>query len=200
LDKNSEHYGFVTTTPKEGWRQFPLLKTIINGIDKKVENLKVSFDTDVNVVAEFEFMNTTHAKENLAYITVGTGIGVGVVIGGKTLHGLVHPEGGHIKVPILKEDADYQGVCGFHGNCLEGLTTNVSIAKRKGLADVSLVANISDDDEVWEKVGYYLGVACANLTLIGSFEKIVIGGGVMNRELLYDVIRKHFLLELNGYI
>jgi len=91
-------------------------------------------------------------------------------------------------------------VCPNHGNCLEGLSTNVSIAKRKGLSDVEENKDIPDDDSVWEKVGYYLGVACANLTMTLSPEKIIIGGGVMNRSLLYDKIRHYCFKSLNGYI
>jgi fructokinase len=191
LNKKSETYGYVTTTPKEEWRHFPILKTILDGIKNKKDSIKVVFDTDVNVVAAYEFIYGGYkdVKENLAYITVGTGIGIGLITGGKMLHGLIHPEGGHVRVPILEEDKDFKGVCSYHGTCLEGLCTNVAIAMRLGLDSVDDVPNIKDEDPVWDKVGYYLGTACANLTLTLSIEKLVIGGGVMKRSLLYDKVR-----------
>ena len=202
LVKNSPKYGFVTTTPKPGWADTDLLKPLVLGIKNKAQDLKVAFDTDVNVVAQFEAKQGGHSdlnSGNLVYITVGTGIGLGVVVNGKTVHGLVHPEGGHIKVPMLP-DEDFKGVCPFHGNCLEGMCTNVSIATRLGLSDVEQNKDIPDDHSVWNKVGYYLGVCCSNLILTISVEKIVIGGGVMNREQLYDIIRKHCFEALKGYI
>ena len=164
--------------------------------------MKVAFDTDVNVVALFEHMYGGHddAKQNLCYITVGTGIGLGLVINGQTVHGLIHPEGGHIRIPLLPEDDSFPGVCPYHGKCLEGLCTNVAIAKRKGLADVEMNKNIPDDDDVWNRVGYYLGTCCANLILTCSVEKIILGGGVMNREILYGLVRKHCFQQLNKYL
>jgi fructokinase len=115
------------------------------------------------------------------------------------VHGLIHPEGGHIRVPILPADKDFEGVCKFHKNCLEGLCTNVSIAKRFG-HHVEDNVKIKDDDAVWDQVGYYLGQCCANLILFLSLEKIIIGGGVMNREILYPLIQFHCKEALNGYI
>lgn len=135
----------MTTSPKKAWQNFDILGTLVSGIKNKAAGMKIAFDTDVNMVAEFEVKYGGHddVKNNLVYITVGTGIGIGLVINGKAVHGLVHPEGGHIKVPILKEDQEFPGVCMFHGNCLEGLSTNVSIAKMKGLSDVEENKNIA---------------------------------------------------------
>ena len=172
-----------------------------DGIKNIKEGITFAFDTDVNLVALFEYAHGSHenVKESMAYITVGTGIGLGLIVNGKMVHGLVHPEGGHIRVPILKDDENFEGVCSFHKNCLEGLCTNVSIAKRLN-KQVDDLPNESDENEVWDKVGYYLGICCANLTLTLSIEKIVIGGGVMNRTILYEKIRKHFHDCLKGYI
>ena len=162
-------------------------------------DFRVAFDTDCNILAKFELENGGHGEitDNIAYITVGTGIGVGFVINGKGIHGLIHPEGGHVSVPQLpieKEKYHFEGTCVFHGaNCVEGLCTNTAIAKRLGLASVGDVPSIPDDHEIWEMLGYYLGTMCANLTLTLSVQKIVIGGGVMNRgEVLFKKIRKHF--------
>lgn len=135
LDKSSEKYGYVTTTPKEHWDNFPLLPSLLAGINRKAFKQAV-FDTDVNVVALFSHLNGVRKAKNMAYITVGTGIGIGIVVNGEMVHGLIHPEGGHIRVPILPEDREFPGVCKYHGNCLEGLCTNVGIQKRVGLATV----------------------------------------------------------------
>lgn len=132
LDKSSPHYGYVTTTPKEHWANYPLLPKLKEGIKRQRPDIKIQFDTDVNCVALFEKLRGHTGVKNLAYITVGTGIGVGIVVNGEMVHGLIHPEGGHIRVPVLKEEAEFPGVCSYHGNCLEGLCTNVSIAKRFG--------------------------------------------------------------------
>ena len=106
MDTKSEKYGYVTTTPKEGWRDFNLLATIFNGIKHKKPGMSVVFDTDVNMVAQFEFEHGDHTDvhDNLVYITVGTGIGIGLVVNGRSVRGLVHPEGGHVLVPIRSED------------------------------------------------------------------------------------------------
>lgn len=116
----------------------------MDGIRNKSPDMKVVFDTDVNMVANFEFTHGSHedVKESLVYITVGTGIGIGLVVNGKTVKGLVHPEGGHVRLPMREDDKDFKGVCPFHGTCLEGLCTNVSIANRKGFSDVEDNINI----------------------------------------------------------
>ena len=101
LDKKSDLYGYVTTTPKPQWGNYPLLPKLKAGIKNLKPGMKIAFDTDVNVVALFESLRVGGKYKNLAYITVGTGIGVGVVVNGEMVHGLIHPEGGHIRVPIL---------------------------------------------------------------------------------------------------
>ena len=110
---------------------------------------------------------------------------------------MIHPEGGHCMVPLHNLDIEkykYQGVCQFHQNkCIDGLCSNLAITKRLGLGGVDEVPSLSDDHEIWDILGYYLGTMCSNLTLTLSLEKIVIGGGVMNRgEVLFQKIRKNF--------
>ena len=199
LDKHSPHFGSIMNTPKEKWRMFNLVKSIENfwGQEKPTINI----DTDVNAVAKFEFQHGGHkATKNLAYITVGTGIGVGVVVNGKTVTGLTHPEGGHVfTARHPKESQDFKSVCDFHDSCIEGFSTNVAIAKRHKI-NIEDLPQIKDDDEVWELVAYYLAVLCLNVTLMVSPEVIVIGGGVMNRNILFPMVRKEFLKLINGYI
>jgi len=136
---------------------------------------------------------------NLVYITVGTGIGIGVVTNGKVVHGLVHPEGGHICIKKAEADKDFKGVCPFHGDCLEGLCSNIAIATRKGLK-IEDLSGLNDDDPVWISVANYLAQAILNLTLILSPERVVIGGGIMNRKMLLPMIQKEFVKLLNKYV
>lgn len=174
--------------------------------DKLTSDFRLVFDTDCNVLAKFELENGGHnIKDNLAYITVGTGVGVGFVLNGQGVHGLIHPEGGHVSVPRLPQEKDtyqFEGVCAFHGgNCVEGLCSNVAIAQRLKLESIDKVPEVPDSHEIWDMLGFYLGTMCANLTLTMSLEKIVIGGGVMNRgEVLFSRIRHHFLKQINGYL
>ena len=179
------------------------------GFDTEERRQKVFFDTDVNVPAMFEFTRARargdeSVKESLCYVTVGTGIGIGLIINGKCVHGMMHPEGGHVRVPIspLEETAygGFSGVCPFHGNCLEGLCTNVAIKERLGLDSVEAVADLADDDQIWDLVGGYLGDFCTNLFLTVSVERIIIGGGVCSRAVLMDKIRQRFIASLNNYV
>jgi len=196
LDKSDPRYGSITTTPKENWQNFHLTKFIMD----KYKAKNIHFDTDVNAAAMAEFKLGGHnAKESLAYVTVGTGIGVGLIINGKTVHGLTHPEGGHIAVKILKDDENFEGVCIFHKQCLESLVTNVSIAKRLGKT-VSDLPDVEVDHPVWKKVAYYLAQLCLNLTLTLSPEVIILGGGVMNQPTLLPLIHEEFKTLLNGYV
>lgn len=136
-------------------------------------------------------------KNSLAYVTVGTGVGVGLIVNGKCVHGMLHPEGGHMRIQKLEKESEFPGVCAFHGDCLEvlidyiqGLCTNVAIAKRLNCS-IHDLHTITDDHPIWDMVAYYLATLCFNLILLLSIEKIVIGGGVLNRKILYKLINKH---------
>ena len=150
------------------------------------------------MLASFELEHGGHdINDNICYITVGTGVGIGLVINGSRVSGMIHPEGGHAKVPLHPDEKekynDFKGVCCFHGTCIEGLITNVAIQKRLGLAGVSDVANLEDDHPIWDLIGFYLGTMVANLYLSLSLQKFVIGGGVMKRgDVLFKSIRHHF--------
>ena len=131
-------------------------------------------------------------KESLCYITVGTGVGVGLIINKKCVHGTLHPEGGHVFVPRDDRDEKFKGVCPFHNDCVEGLTTNISIKERLGLSSVDDIPNLPDSHEVWDILGGYLGTMCSNIFLTTSVEKIMLGGGVFNRIVLLEKVRKNF--------
>lgn len=118
LDKGSKEYGSITSTPKKEWRGFSVLNEIKKRI--KVEDCDIFIDTDVNSCAMAEYLIGNHScKESLAYITIGTGVGLGLIINKLPVHGLTHPEGGHISVKLLEEDKNFVGSCPFHKQCLE---------------------------------------------------------------------------------
>ena len=137
-------------------------------------------------------------------MTVGTGIGIGLIINGKCVHGMMHPEGGHVRVPISDlEKTKYNGFCGncpFHTDCLEGLCTNNAIRERLNLTDVHALKGLTDDNPIWDLIGKYIGIFCANLYLTTSVERIIIGGGICARAVLMDKVRQSFLDSLCGYI
>mmetsp|Transcript_13321 Transcript_13321/g.25046 ORF Transcript_13321/g.25046 Transcript_13321/m.25046 type:complete len:320 (+) Transcript_13321:1371-2330(+) len=196
LNEASPNYGSITSTPKPGWRNFPLLKTLKTHLKFRGP---VGFDTDVNGAALAEFASGKHGvSASLVYITVGTGIGAGVITNGKPLRGLIHTEAGHIRVARHHRDA-FIGNCPFHKDCLEGMVANGALAKRLGV-DVLALSELTDDDEVWELAGFYLAQLSLSITLVLSPEVIVIGGGIMNRKVLFPIMRRHFSELLNNYL
>jgi fructokinase len=200
ISKSSEKYGFILNTPKKGWKFFDLVGFISKEL--KISKDIISIETDVNAAALLEYQYGNHVSSNntlfksLAYITIGTGCGIGIVADNKLIHGLLHPEGGHISVKRHPKD-NFEGVCSFHKDCAEGLITNVSLKERKQLSSVDDVVNLTDDDEVWDIISYYIAQVCLNLLYIVSTERIIIGGGIINRECLLPKIRKA-LFELNN--
>ena len=159
-------------------------------------DLPIGFDTDVNGAALGE-LNWGAAKglSSSLYITVGTGIGAGAVIEGNRVHGLLHPEMGHISVRRHPDD-NYQGTCPFHGDCLEGLAAGPAIEKRWG----ELANTLPVEHQAWEMEAYYLAQALVNYILILSPEKIIMGGGVMKQAHLFPLIRQKVKEMLNGYV
>lgn len=194
---SSPTFGFITSTPKAFWKNTDVLKLL--GLKDEFKNIPFRFDTDVNAPAYAEFcLHRQPGTTSCAYITVGTGVGVGLVINSSTTLGLMHPEAGHIKV-LKYHDDKFEGTCPFHGCCIEGMCSSGAIAARKGCSPKEL-PELSDEDEVWDIFSYYIGSLCANLILIASPERITIGGGVMNRECLFGKIRMFTASILNGYI
>lgn len=198
LNKDSPTYGYITSTPKPDWGN-----TEIVGVFKRAfPGVPIGFETDVNAPALYEVAHGGHGDISSAcYITVGTGVGVGVCVDGKAVHGHMHPEGGHASVPLADTDiaAGFKGVCPFHGSCVEGMVANRSIAERKGM-DRREIHTLLDSDPVWDTIAHYLAYLCANLTYIVSPHVIVIGGGIAKRSLLFDLIREKFEKIVNGYV
>lgn len=191
LDKKSETYGYITSTPKLAWANYDLVGNI-----KKALSIPIGFDTDVNGSALGEATwGSTKGIDSSIYITIGTGIGVGVYQNGGLLHGMLHPEAGHVLLSKHAED-NFEGVCPYHPNCLEGLASGPSIEKRWGKKAIEL----KDETKVWELEAYYIAQALVGYILTLSPHRIVLGGGVMHQEQLFPLIRKKVVELLNGYV
>lgn len=157
LHRSSKTYGCITTTPKQGWRNVNVLEDYFRS--EFGDKVPIAIETDVNApaLAEVFSINNRRITTNLAYITVGTGVGVGVVANGAPVHGLMHPEGGHIVVPRMPGD-EYPGCCSFeHQVCVEGMVNSHAIAGRTGV-DRTKLDTLPDSHQVWEKVIDVLGV------------------------------------------
>ena len=192
LDTGSATYGHITSTPKPGWRHFDLAGTIARAL-----GVPVGFDTDVNAAALGEGRwGAARGLTDFLYLTVGTGIGGGAVVGGTVLHGLVHPEMGHIRVPHDRLRDPFTGSCPYHGDCLEGLASGPAIERRWGLP----AAEIPDDHPAWELAAEYLGLGLATWVCTLSPQRIVMGGGVMRRKRILPLVRRELQRLLGMYI
>ncbi|MEM1244507.1 MAG: ROK family protein [Pseudomonadota bacterium] len=192
LDPKSATHGFITTTPKKAWQNFDMV-----GHFKHEFNLPVGFEVDVNASALGEHRwGSAQGLTDFIYVTVGTGIGGGAMVGGQLLHGALHAEMGHIMVPHLPED-EFAGVCGHHQDCLEGLASGPSMCKRW---QVDSALEIPEDHHAWEWEAQYLAYAMMNYTLCLSPQRIIIGGGVMRQDHLLDRIKIKTQAYLNEYI
>jgi len=192
LNPASPTYGYITSTPKLAWRNYPLLEKLLDGQD-----IPAGIDTDVNaaIIAEAE-MGAARGCQNAVYVTIGTGIGGGVYSNGKTVHGLLHPEVGHALLKPHPDDPNPRGVCPYHESCLEGLAAGPAIGARvQGDAK-----DLPDDHPTFAIEAYYLAQMCVNLIMTLSPERIILGGGVMQRESLIKQVRAETLRLLNGYI
>jgi len=192
LDPRSKTYGYITATPKPGWRYADL-----QGAVQRALGVPVAFDTDVNGAALGEHRwGAAQQQENVIYLTVGTGIGGGALVHGQLLHGLLHPEMGHILVPHDWQADPYPGFCPFHGDCLEGLAAGPAMEGRWGQRAETLPA----DHPAWVLEAHYLALGIVSLTLALSPQRVVLGGGVMHQDALYPMIREKVRSVLNGYL
>lgn len=185
----SKTYGYITKTPKAGWTD-----TNFVGELKKHFNKPIIFDTDVNAAALAENLwGAGIGLNSILYLTIGTGIGGGAVINGKMLQGLTHPEMGHI---FIKKNTNFEGNCPFHKDCLEGLASGPAIEKRAG----KKAYLIDKEDPLWDEVADNIAEALVSYILILSPQKIILGGGVMQQEQLFPMIRKKVVTKLNSYV
>jgi fructokinase len=192
LDKTSARYGFIGRTPKAGWSD-----TDMAGALAREFGCPIGFDTDVNAAALAEHRwGAARDVSSLVYLTVGTGIGGGVIVDGVPIHGLLHPEIGHIHPRRHPLDDGFEGVCPFHGDCLEGLASGPAILARSG----ALLQQLDEAHPQWNIEADYLGQLCAQLVLTVSPQRIVMGGGVMSQTRLLPLIRTRLLHWLGGYV
>ena len=191
IDKTSDTYGNITSTPKPGWGNYPFVGTMQEAL-----NIPIEFNTDVNGAALGELMHgAARGLDSCLYITVGTGIGAGAAVRGKLLQGLSHPEMGHVLVRRHPEDK-YKGHCPYHGDCAEGMAAGPAIEERWGEKGIQL----ADRQEVWEMEAYYLAQALMQYILILSPKKIIMGGGVMKQAQIFSLVRQQLQELLNGYV
>lgn len=191
INQTSPTYGWITSTPKISWKDYPIVQKI-----EEAFKVPVGFNTDVNAAALGEATyGAAKGLDNCLYITVGTGIGAGAVVQGMVVQGLTHPEMGHIFVRRHPDD-QYIGKCPFHQDCLEGLASGPAINERWGKNGIEL----ANDQEVWEMEGYYLAQALMQYILILSPKKIILGGGVIKQKQLFPIIFKNLQKLLNGYV
>jgi fructokinase len=192
LDRRSAQYGHITRTPKPGWSG----TDTIGGLAREF-SCPVGFDTDVNAaaLAEHRWGSAQHVQ-NLVYLTVGTGIGGGALVNGRPIHGVMHPEIGHLYPRRHPRDAGFPGICPFHRDCMEGVASGPAIQARSGAS----LADLDFTHVQWELEADYLGQLCAQLVLTLSPQRIVLGGGVMHQTRLLGPIRQRLRYWLGGYI
>ena len=192
LNQKNETYGYITTTPKPGWRNVNVLQPISQAL-----GIPIAFDTDVNAAAIGERKwGAALGVDNFLYFTIGTGVGGGAIINGKPLHGLIHPEMGHIILTRHHLDNSFNGKCPFHKNCFEGLASGPTIKARWGTS-----AELLEDQHLaWEIEADYIAQAMSNFICSFSPQMIILGGGVMQKKHLFPLVRTKTQSFLNGYV
>lgn len=192
LNPDSDHFGSITKTPKLSWRDYPLMQTFRDKLQ-----IPCAVDTDVNAAALCEAqMGAGMGLKNCVYVTVGTGIGGGIYCEGQLVHGLMHPEVGHMLLRAHPQDPCPDGFCPYHKGCLEGVASGPAMEKRWGRS----ARELPPDHPAWALEAHYLAQMCMNLMMTVSPEKIILGGGVMGQEHLFPLIRKELVRLVNGYI
>lgn len=192
LHRSSPTFGWITSTPKPGWAG-----TDVVGPLARAFHVPIGIDTDVTAAALGEWrFGAARGLDTVLYLTVGTGIGGGALVGGLPLHGLVHPEMGHVRVPHDERADPFRGVCPFHGNCLEGLASGTAMTARWGQPAETL----PPEHPAWALEAHYLALALHNVVCTLSPQRIVMGGGVMHEPSLLPRVRRELAALLNGYV
>lgn len=189
--RDSARWGTILATPKPGWEGADVTGALAAGL-----GVPIALDTDVNAAALGEWRHgAARGLETFVYVTVGTGIGGGVFANGRPVHGLLHPEVGHMMIPHDRVRDPFAGSCPFHGDCLEGLASGTAMRERWGRPAEELTA-----PEAWELEAEYLALGLANLVLVVAAERIVLGGGVGSSPGLIDRVRPRLREVLAGYV
>ena len=189
---DSPTYGFITSTPKPGWANYDVVGALRNSFA-----LPIGFDTDVNgaVLGEWRW-GAGQGLSSSVYLTIGTGIGGGAMTRGQIIHGLLHTEMGHMRLPHDRLADPFPGSCSYHGDCWEGLASGPAMEKRWGQRAESLPS----DHPGWALESDYLAHALVNIILLLSPQRIILGGGVMSQALLFPMVRNRVINLLNGYL
>ena len=194
VNPSSSTYGHILQTPKMAWRNYDFLGAMSRGL-----NVPCGYDTDVNGACLGEVMyGAAKGLDSAMYITVGTGIGAGIYAGGQLIHGMLHPEAGHITLPRAVGDQDFECVCPTHDSCFEGLAAGPAVVKRYG---VDRASDMADDEGFLELEGTYIAQGILNYLYVASPQRIILGGGVPDHApKLMDRVRSKVLQLNNGYI
>lgn len=192
LDAHSSRFGYVTNTPKTGW-----VNTEFYGVIKRIFGIPVGFDTDVNAAALGEYTwGAAQGVDTFIYLTIGTGIGGGAMVNSQLVHGLMHPEMGHLRIPHDFDEDPYKGICPYHHDCLEGLASGAAIEDRWGKKGEYIPVH----HPAWELEAGYLAVGIVNFICTFSPQRIIMGGGVMQQTQLFPIIHKKVKELLGGYL
>ncbi len=192
LDPESPTWGHVTTTPKPGWRHVAVAPVIGERL-----GVPVAFDTDVNAAAVGEHRWGAGRDTNaLCYLTVGTGVGAGLLVEGRPWHGLVHPEPGHLRIPHDRGHDPFPGACPVHGDCWEGLASGPAMTERWGAPPEEL----PEDHPAWTLEAEYLALGILSIVLVTSPERVIVGGGVMEHQPLYGMVQQRLSELVAGYL
>ncbi len=192
LDPTSSMYGAITSTPKIAWRNYNIKKAIETALE-----IPAVLDTDVNAAALGEYLwGAGKGKQSVLYLTIGTGIGGGIIIQGEPLHGMLHPEMGHIYLPISSDEGAFRGICPYHGNCFEGLASGPALQAQWGVE----AEELAEDHPAWKREAHIIAQALCNYICILSPHIIILGGGVMQQKQLFPLIRSQVQTLLNGYV
>jgi fructokinase len=192
LTPDSPTYGFITATPKPHWSN-----TNVRGNLQHALHVDIAFDMDVNAAAVGEARwGASRGIDPSLYLTIGTGIGGGYLVHGKPLIGMLNLEMGHLRIPHNRELDPFHGSCPFHGDCFEGLASGPAIEKRLGVQG----AVVPEEDAFWDLEADYIASALMNYILTLSPKRIILGGGVMQREFLFKKVRSRVSELLNGYV
>jgi len=191
-DPRSLTFGYITTTPKPGWAH-----TNFVGPLREALGVPVGFDTDVNGAALGEHRwGAAQGLDTFVYLTIGTGLGGGGMVNGNLIHGLVHPEMGHMLIPHNWDADPYAGFCPYHGDCWEGLAAGPALEGRWQ----TRAENLPPDHPAWELEAHYLALGLVNIICTLSPQRIILGGGVMDQRHLFPLIHNNVYIMLNGYI
>jgi fructokinase len=187
----SPTFGYITTTPKPGWANADFAGAVGRAL-----GVPVGFDTDVNGAALGEHRwGAAQGLDTFLYLTIGTGVGGGGMVGGRLMHGLIHPEMGHIRMPRPKDD-DFPGICPYHGDCFEGLACGPALKARWGQPAETL----PPDHPAWDLEAQTIALGLCNFIFTLSPQRIIIGGGVMAQEQMFPLVRRKVQTLLAGYV